>query len=80
MSIFACDRCPNVTPNFGCYNFAYEKEVFSYRLALIFPQLLNKFCVVPSVFCMFSCKSFSDIAQKYAWAVNVLTGKVNFVK
>jgi len=22
MSIFACDRCANVTPNFGCYNFA----------------------------------------------------------
>jgi len=22
MSIFVCDRCLNVTPNFGCYNFA----------------------------------------------------------
>jgi len=22
MSIFACDRCLNVTPNFRCYNFA----------------------------------------------------------
>jgi len=22
MAIFACDRCPNVTPKFGCYNFA----------------------------------------------------------
>jgi len=36
MSIFACDRCPNVTPNFGCYNFALEKELFSDRLGLIF--------------------------------------------
>jgi len=22
MPIFACDRCLNATPNFGCYNFA----------------------------------------------------------
>jgi len=36
MSIFACDRCPNVTPSFGCYNFALEKELFSDRLGLIF--------------------------------------------
>jgi len=36
MSIFACDCCPNVTPNFGCYNFALEKQLCSDRLALIF--------------------------------------------
>jgi len=36
MSIFACDCCPNVAPNFGCYNFALQKELFSDRLALIF--------------------------------------------
>jgi len=36
MSLFACDCCPNVTPNFGCYNFALEKGLFSDRLALIF--------------------------------------------
>jgi len=36
MSIFACGCRPNVTPNFGCYNFALEKELFSDRLALIF--------------------------------------------
>jgi len=35
MLIFACDCCPNVTPNFGCYNFALEKELLSDRLALI---------------------------------------------
>jgi len=27
-------------------------------MALIFPQLLNKFCVVLSVFCIFSRKVF----------------------
>jgi len=36
MSIFACDYCPNVTPNFGYYNFALGKELFSDHLALIF--------------------------------------------
>ena len=36
MSIFARDCCPNVKTNFGCYNFALEKEPFSDRLALIF--------------------------------------------
>jgi len=72
MLIFACDRCPNVTPNFGCYNFAYEKERFPDRLASISPQLLNKLCVLLSVFCIFSCKSFSDIAKKYVWALNAL--------
>jgi len=36
LSIFACDCCPNVTPTFGRYNFALEKELFSDRLALIF--------------------------------------------
>jgi len=28
---------------------------------------------------MFSCKSFSDIAKKYTWALNVPTGKLNFL-
>jgi len=80
MSIFACDRWLNVTPNFRCYNLAYEKELFSYRMALIFPQLLNELCVVLSVFFIFECKSFSDIAKKYSWTLNVLTGKPKFVK
>jgi len=30
-------------------------------------------------FCIFSCKRFSDIAKKYVWALNVLTGKLNFI-
>jgi len=38
---------------------------------LDFPQLLNKLCVVLSVFRIFSCKRFSDIAVKYAWALSV---------
>jgi len=58
----------------------YEKELFSDRLALICPQLLNKFSVVLNVFCIFSCKRFSDIAKKYVWALNAPTGKLNFIK
>ena len=44
-----------------------KRSVF-WQLGFDFPQLLNKFCVVLSVFCIFSCKSFSDIAKKYVWA------------
>jgi len=29
---------------------------------------------------VFSYKSFSDIVKKYVWALNVLTGKLNFMK
>jgi len=43
MLIFACERCLNVPPKFGCYNFAKVEEMFSDRLAVVFPQLLNKF-------------------------------------
>jgi len=55
-----------------------ERTVF-WPFGFDFPQLLNKFCVVLRVFCIFSCKRFSDIAKKYAWALNVLTGKLNFI-
>jgi len=48
-------------------------------LAFDFPLLLNKLCVVLRVFCIFSCKSFSDIAKKYVCALNVLIGKLNFI-
>jgi len=41
--------------------------------------MLNKECVVLSFFYIFSYKRFSDIAKKYVWAVNVLTGKLNFI-
>jgi len=29
---------------------------------------------------VFLCKRFSDIAEKYVWALNALTGKLNFMK
>jgi len=40
-------------------------------LGVDFAQLLNKLCVVLSVFCIFSCKRFSDIAVKYVWVLSV---------
>jgi len=36
--------------------------------------------VVLSVFCLFSCKGFSDITKNYVRALNVLIGKLNFIK
>jgi len=36
--------------------------------------------VVLGVFCIFSCKNFSDIAKKYVWALNALIRKLNFIK
>jgi len=59
--------------------FRIRKITVFLPLGFDFPQLLNKFCVVLSVFWTFSCKSFSDIAKKYVWALNVLTGKINFI-
>jgi len=43
-------------------------------------EKLNKCYMVLSVLYIFSCKSFSDIAKKYAWALNVLTRKLNYIK
>jgi len=62
MSIFACDRCLNVTPNFRCYNF--RKRTVLDRLALIFPQLLNKFFVVLSVFLHICMQTFFRYCEK----------------
>ena len=33
-----------------------------------------------SIFCIFSCKRFSDVTKKYACGLNVLVGKLNFHK
>jgi len=42
--------------------------------------LLNKFFLVLSVLCLFSCKRFSDIAKNYVCPLNVLIVKRNFIK
>jgi len=78
MLISACDRCPNVTPNFGCHNI--RKRTIFLPLGSDLFSVLNKFSVVLNVFCIFSCKRFSDIAKKYVWVLNALIGKLNFIK
>jgi len=55
-----------------------KRSVF-WPLGFDFPQLLNKFCVVLGVFLHIFMQSFSNIAKKYVWALNVLTRKLNFV-
>jgi len=41
-------------------------------MALISSLLLNKFCMVFSIFCIFSRKRLSDNTEKYACALNIL--------
>jgi len=63
MSIFACDCCPNVTQNFGCYNFALEKQLFSDRLALIFSVVKKHFVVLRFFFAYFHAEGFQILRK-----------------
>jgi len=56
-----------------------RKRTVFWPFGFDFSQLSYKLCVVLSVFYIFSCKRFSNIAKKYVWALNVLTGKLNFM-